>query len=121
MVLAIGPSVGLTGLECRPALRGYQETVFKEILENDWNNINSLVVLPTGTGKTRIASTVIQHFIQRADKIDCIIVFLAGTIQLAEQQRRVICEDLEFDELGDVNLIHSAAIRRCERKYRFGS
>lgn len=119
MVLIIKESsFGLKGLEFLPSLREYQKSIIIDILKNDVEGINSIVVLPTGTGKTRIASVIIQHFLQRTDKIETIIVFLAGTIQLADQQRRVIAEDLNFDTAGDVNVLHSAETRKGHRKFQ---
>lgn len=98
-------------LEILPNLREYQKFFYLKILENDKEGFNSLVVLPTGAGKTRIASAVIQHFLQRADKIETVVVFLAPTVQLVEQQRRVIAADLDLAEAGDINTIHSGTAR----------
>lgn len=114
------PELGLKKLEHVPSLRDYQKKVFLDVMRNDHDGINSLVVLPTGSGKTRIASTVVQHFLQRADKIDSIVVFLALSIQLVDQQRRLIAADLNLDDPTDINVIHSGACKRvCRKQYWF--
>lgn len=61
-------------------LRGYQERIVKEVLGG-----NSLVVLPTGAGKTLIASELIRRFAPTC-------LFLVPTCLLVEQQARGIRE-----------------------------
>ena len=74
--------------------RIYQTNIFKEIL-----NKNSLVVLPTGLGKTIIAlMLIIYHLRKNPNKK---IVFLAPTKPLAEQHKRSIINNttLKDDEV----------------------
>ena len=61
-------------------LRGYQ----KRIVENVKNE-NSLVVLPTGSGKTLIAATIIAHVKKREDD-DRMLLMLVPKRILVEQQ-----------------------------------
>lgn len=82
----------------------YQKRLFDKV-----KNQNGIVVLPTGHGKTFVASLVIHHFLQEIKRLEDIAVFLCNTRVLAEQQYKYVTEDLqnippEFGECGEVHV-----------------
>ncbi len=76
--------------------RLYQETIFHTTVKN-----NSLVVLPTGLGKTVSAVLLAAH---RLNKKGGKILFLAPTRPLVEQHKRFFNEFLEIAE-GDLKVL----------------
>jgi ERCC4-related helicase len=70
--------------------RIYQTNIFKEILDK-----NSLVVLPTGLGKTVIALMLIIYHLRKYGKK---IIFLAPTKPLAEQHKKSIINNSTISE-----------------------
>ncbi|HIQ51352.1 MAG TPA: DEAD/DEAH box helicase, partial [Nautiliaceae bacterium] len=70
--------------------RIYQSNIFKEIIDK-----NSLVVLPTGLGKTVIALMLIIYHLRKYKKK---IIFLAPTKPLAEQHKRSIINNSTISE-----------------------
>lgn len=63
-----------------------------EIFQNAKDE-NSVVTIPTGFGKTFIASLIIYHFLKKNEQMENITIFLCPTRVLANQQ----CEALEKD------------------------
>ncbi|XP_067938694.1 ATP-dependent RNA helicase DHX58-like isoform X2 [Watersipora subatra] len=74
-------------------LRGYQE----EISHNILNQLNDIIILPTGTGKTPIAIHAIWKHLQTAGRRTIKILFLAPRVALAEQQLEVIQSHLPVE------------------------
>eukprot|EP00917_Polyrhabdina_sp_WS-2016_P015347 GHVP01033380.1.p1 GENE.GHVP01033380.1~~GHVP01033380.1.p1 ORF type:complete len:2606 (-),score=489.46 GHVP01033380.1:356-8116(-) len=72
------------------AVRSYQEYLFSETKKG-----NRLVIAPTNSGKTLIASLMIKEFLTCQEHSDKIVVFLAPTQLLASQQHRRVT--LDFD------------------------
>jgi len=66
--------------------REYQQTIADHIIEKG----NTLVVLPTGLGKTLIGALVIEHFLNRGKRC----MFLAPTRPLVNQHSKKIVEYL---------------------------
>lgn len=64
-------------------LRDYQKTLFQKSQDR-----NSIVYLPTGLGKTRIAIASMYYYLSYTQKKK--IVFLANTVQLVKQQAEAI-------------------------------
>jgi ERCC4-related helicase len=54
---------------------------------------NTIVALPTGSGKTLISSLIMYHYLTHANHQDQIIVYLAPTELLASQQSKALVED----------------------------
>ncbi len=69
--------------------RKYQRDIFNSVVQKG----STLVVLPTGLGKTLIAFMCIDYFLNRGK-----CVFLAPTKPLARQHYQRILEDLEIPE-----------------------
>ena len=74
----------------RYAFRPYQHAIVQSALR-----ANTLVSLPTGTGKTLIAATVMYNFMRWFP--NAIAVFMAPTRPLISQQRRNCCDILGLD------------------------
>jgi type I site-specific restriction endonuclease len=68
-------------------LRDYQKTLFQKSQDR-----NSIVYLPTGLGKTRIAIASMYYYLSFTQKKK--IVFLANTVQLVKQQAGAIKDTL---------------------------
>lgn len=64
-------------------MRDYQKTLFKNSQDK-----NSIIYLPTGLGKTRIAIASMYYYLSYTQRKK--IVFLANTIQLVKQQAEAI-------------------------------
>jgi len=62
---------------------------FQANLLNNSRDTNSIIYLPTGTGKTRIAICAMYYYLCKFGT-DKKIVFLANTIQLVKQQAEAI-------------------------------
>ncbi len=92
--------------------RLYQETIFHTTVEN-----NSLVVLPTGTGKTISAVLLAAH---RLNKRGGKVLFLAPTRPLVEQHKRFFNEFLEIAG-GDMKVL-TGKVRpeKREKEYERG-
>ena len=71
--------------------RIYQQNIFKNVL-----NKNSLIVLPTGLGKTLIAIMLIIYHLRRSPNKK--ILFLAPTKPLVEQHRKSILDLTNLSE-----------------------
>ncbi|MEM3555482.1 MAG: helicase-related protein [Candidatus Micrarchaeia archaeon] len=80
----------------RIAPREYQRRIAENVLAKG----NSLVILPTGLGKTAIALLVADRYLQEGKRV----LFLAPTKPLCEQHRKSF-EELMKLESGDVVLI----------------
>jgi endoribonuclease Dicer len=65
-------------------LRDFQTTLFQNS-----RNRNSIIYLPTGTGKTRVAIASMYYYLCKEGK-NKKIIFLANTIQLVKQQHEAI-------------------------------
>ncbi|KNC78632.1 hypothetical protein SARC_08940, partial [Sphaeroforma arctica JP610] len=76
---------GRLGVETKQ-LRGYQERIVAEASER-----NSIVVLPTGTGKTLIACALILHLMRTRSARKTL--FIVPTIALMDQQAAVIARE----------------------------
>lgn len=70
-------------LSFKAPLRTYQKRIIKEVTGK-----NALVVLPTGSGKTRIAAEVTLRFMSTRKNVK--ILFLAPTCILAKQQAKML-------------------------------
>ncbi|MEM3400006.1 MAG: helicase-related protein [Candidatus Micrarchaeia archaeon] len=90
--------------------RKYQLDIYRSIVKRG----NTLVVLPTGLGKTMIALLVMRDFLARGEKI----LFLAPTKPLVEQHAKTIKENLGVDE-GRIAVI-TGEIKRDERVALWG-
>lgn len=66
-------------------LRGYQKQALHKIIHD-----STIVVLPTGAGKTLIAAAAAAHFIEASAKP---ALFLVPTILLVEQQARAMADE----------------------------
>ena len=104
------------GMESCPSLelRGYQKQVVEEALQR-----NTLAVLPTGSGKTLIATRVIQERLidLRAARAAAgpkkLIAFLAPTKILVGQQLKYICDHSDakaIDFTGETSTIEGKSI-----------
>jgi ERCC4-related helicase len=71
------------GPKIKVNLRDYQKTLFQKSQDR-----NSIVYLPTGLGKTRIAIASMYYYLSFTQKKK--IVFLANTVQLVKQQADAI-------------------------------
>lgn len=71
------------GPKIKVSLRDYQKTLFQKSQDR-----NSIVYLPTGLGKTRIAIASMYYYLSYTQKKK--IVFLANTVQLVKQQAEAI-------------------------------
>jgi endoribonuclease Dicer len=69
------------------ALRDFQKTLFQKSQDK-----NTIIYLPTGLGKTRIAIAGMYYYLSITQKKK--IVFLANTIQLVKQQAEAIKKTL---------------------------
>jgi ERCC4-related helicase len=70
------------------SLRNFQATLFQNSQDR-----NSIIYLPTGTGKTRIAICSMYYYLCKFGTTKK-IVFLANTIQLVKQQAEAIKQTL---------------------------
>lgn len=75
--------------EGAPVPRDYQKRIAEAAAGE-----NTLVVLPTGLGKTLIAALVMQEHLAKGKKI----IMLAPTRPLAEQHKKTMLELMELDE-----------------------
>lgn len=64
--------------------REYQEKIARSAIEKK----NTLIVLPTGTGKTLIGALIIEHFLKKGEKC----LFLAPTKPLVNQHEKSLKE-----------------------------
>lgn len=69
--------------------------LYQELIFNTATLYNTLVVLPTGLGKTLIAKMLIQH---RLSQYDSKAIFLAPTKPLVQQHYQTFLETNEFSE-----------------------
>ncbi len=74
-------------------LREYQEAIISSAI-----NANTLVVLPTGLGKTMIAAMVAAHRLEKFP--DSKVLFLAPTKPLVVQHKKTFSELLNVEELA---------------------
>ncbi|MFP4117130.1 MAG: DEAD/DEAH box helicase [Candidatus Aenigmatarchaeota archaeon] len=92
--------------------RLYQETIFHTTVRN-----NTLVVLPTGMGKTISAVLLAAH---RLDKKGGKVLFLAPTRPLVEQHKRFFNDFLEIAE-GDMKVLTGKVRpKKREKEYKKG-
>ena len=70
--------------------RLYQQTIISSCISN-----NSLVVLPTGLGKTIIAIMSIAHYLTKYPNRK--VIFFAPTKPLCDQHYSSICDSLDID------------------------
>ncbi|CEL98682.1 unnamed protein product [Vitrella brassicaformis CCMP3155] len=85
------------------APRDYQLWLFDRVKRD-----NSIVFMPTNTGKTRIATLLIDHVLNQPECASNIIVFLAPTKPLGAQQEAVIELETRAGPVlihGDVRLV----------------
>ncbi|XP_059177099.1 antiviral innate immune response receptor RIG-I-like [Physella acuta] len=72
-------------------LRAYQ----KELAVKALQGLNAVICAPTGSGKTRVATYIIQNHFQRTDgPRKKKVAFLAKTVPLATQQYKSLCKYL---------------------------
>ena len=90
--------------------RIYQTNIFKEILDR-----NSLVVLPTGLGKTIIALMLIIYHLRKYNKK---IIFLAPTKPLAEQHKRTIINNSNISEEEVFVYTGEKAVEKRVKKFK---
>ena len=79
--------------ELKTELRDYQSKIFEEVVKNDFD---SMIVLPTGAGKTIIALAIINHL-----KVKTLII--VPTIDLLKQWKSKIEEflNLRKEDIGE--------------------
>ncbi|RLG19848.1 hypothetical protein DRN67_01535 [Candidatus Micrarchaeota archaeon] len=87
--------------------RQYQQNIAESVLEKG----STLVVLPTGLGKTIVALLVIDKILGKGKKV----LFLSPTKPLAEQHWKKLLESLEVPE---ENLILLTGEKKAERRER---
>lgn len=75
------------GPKIKVSLRDYQKTLFQKSQDR-----NSIIYLPTGLGKTRIAIASMYYYLSYTQKKK--VVFLANTVQLVKQQAEAIKKTL---------------------------
>mgnify|MGYP002344431659 FL=1 len=75
------------GPNIKVSLRDYQKTLFQKSQDR-----NSIIYLPTGLGKTRIAIASMYYYLSYTQKKK--VVFLANTVQLVKQQADAIKKTL---------------------------
>ena len=78
-------------------------------LANDAKNQNSLVVLPTGLGKTTIALQVIADYLSHAKGG---VLFLAPTRVLVNQHYEFLKENVLLDDIGITEKTNSTGTKR---------
>ena len=78
----------MKGGDFKISLRNFQATLFQNAQDR-----NSIIYLPTGTGKTRIAICSMYYYLCKYGTSKK-IVFLANTIQLVKQQAEAIKQTL---------------------------
>ncbi|MFH1447581.1 MAG: DEAD/DEAH box helicase [Candidatus Micrarchaeota archaeon] len=83
-----------------PVPRDYQRAIAAKALER-----NTLVVLPTGLGKTLIAALVLQDSLKRGERV----VVLAPTKPLAEQHMKTLLEIMELEQ-EEITLITGGTV-----------
>lgn len=86
-------------------LREYQQEIVNRVLAS---NKDSLVVLPTGGGKTVIATSIMQG-------LDCTVVFVVPRLELIKQASK------EFADLGDVDVVWADKTKITGSKYIIAS
>lgn len=84
--------------EERFEMRLYQHAIVKQALQR-----STLVSLPTGTGKTLIAATVVYNFLRWFP--DRICIFMATTRCLVQQQLRACCRIVGLSPDEDAQLM----------------
>jgi Fanconi anemia group M protein len=75
---------------------------------------NTLVILPTGLGKTMIALLVINEFLMKGKKV----LFLAPTRPLCDQHYKTIIDYMKID--GDEVILLTGRLRQAERASLWG-
>ncbi len=105
-------------------LRPYQEEAFKRIFEEwDKGNAKTLLVLPTGTGKTIVFAKVTEECVRRGLRV----LILAHRGELLEQAAdkilrstglRCSVEKAEFTSLGDFYRITVGSVQTLMREKR---
>lgn len=99
-------------------LREYQQNIVNSILANG----NTLVVLPTGLGKTFIAVKLIEHYLSKGQ-----ILIMAPTRPLVEQHYKTIMDNMSFtvgdgdNDNDDVVKLITGVIPPTERKKLWAS
>ncbi len=88
--------------------RIYQEKIFATCTKD-----NSLVVLPTGLGKTIIAMMVSVFFMNKGK-----VMFLAPTKPLVEQHKRTFSQFFEYEENELVSVSGEIAPKEREKLYK---
>jgi len=88
--------------------REYQQNIYNSIIKNG----NSLVVLPTGLGKTLIALMLIENKLSNGK-----IIFLAPTKPLVEQHFRSVIEILDVEK--NIVTIVTGALTPSKRKEEY--
>jgi superfamily II DNA or RNA helicase len=68
-----------------PPLFEYQREVIQKGITAARNKIASMISLPTGSGKTRVAAELIQHFFNEYKDVNYTTIWIAHTEELCEQ------------------------------------
>eukprot|EP00435_Cladocopium_sp_Y103_P042919 s368_g12.t1 len=84
-VISEGPELHLRPRDCEP--RAYQQAAFEAVHDS-----NRIVCLPTGTGKTLIATMAIDHFLLEEEELipGAFACFLVNQVALVKQQAEAI-------------------------------
>ncbi len=90
--------------------REYQKTIFETAKKN-----NTLVVLPTGLGKTLIALLLASHRLKNYPNSK--VLFLAPTRPLVEQHHNYFKKQLAYESHIFTGKINAVKIRSLDQKY----
>ncbi|MDE1762012.1 MAG: DEAD/DEAH box helicase [Candidatus Micrarchaeota archaeon] len=101
----LGSSVEMVKLQ-NVSFREYQFNIARKVFEG----MNTLVILPTGLGKTLIGTLAIANAIQKGKKA----LILAPTKPLSEQHHSVLRESLSID--GERILLLTGALAKSKRR-----
>ena len=95
-----------------------EKRAYQEVMVNSAIKSNSLVVLPTGLGKTPIAALVCAHRLEKFPEKK--ILFLAPTKPLAEQHRKYFEKVMMLDKKDFVLLTGKISPGKRKQKWRDG-
>ena len=103
------------------ALHPYQHQVLADIVEALSSPDRRVVAhLPTGSGKTRIATHVACHLLNKENNRDSLVVWLASTEELCDQAANQLATGWKYLGLYEVNVYRHWGIHKPDLK-RLGS